>query len=432
MPKSVLHDITTKEHRSIRHVPLPRRGRGAGEIEEDLLYEREELQMEEPSPSSWQRIFLWSIAILFLLLLGFASLTSFTGATVRVTPKHRLVSLDYEFTAGAAEGAKLRFATLPIDETAEVIIPADTTRVVSEKASGTIIIYNNFSDKPQRFVRNTRFETKSGLVYRIGSSVNVPGKTLKEGKTIPGSLEAAVTADSPGADFNIPLSDFTLPGLKSDPARFAGFYARSKTIMNGGFEGTVKIPSDAALLAARNSLRETLGKKIASGKQSSVPSGYILFGGAFTTKYTSLSPEPKDAAMSVVREKATGAAYLFKIDDISKEIALAAILNSGNLPVDIPLLKQLVFEFKEPQSGDPMQAQTIRFTLKGAAQIVWRFDEKRLRFALAGKPKDELTSVLSSFPTIEKADFVVRPFWSRSFPKNPEKVSVEKIQITEP
>lgn len=427
MTKNILQDVLTREKRSIRRVPLPHKGRSVEETDEDILYEHEELQIDESSSVSWRRIVLWGITSLFLILLGIALLTSLTGATVSVTPKTRLISVNYEFTAERNENAKLRFVPLPVDETVEIAVQADTDKKVSEKATGTIVIYNNFSNKPQRLVKNTRFETKEGLIYRIGSSVTVPPKTQNGGQTVPGSLEATVTADSPGAEYNIPPTDFTVPGFRADSARFAGFFARSRTKMSGGFDGIVKVPSDATLLSTRASLRETLNKNIAAKKQSSVPQGYILFNGAITTKSESLPPEPMSGNMSSVKERATGAAFLFKKDDIAREIAKVAIPNLNNLPIEIPDLENLVFELSEPRGSDTSQVQAIRFTLKGNVRVVWLFDEYRLKEALLGKSENGISAILSDFPEIEHADFVIRPFWSRTFPENPKKISIKEV-----
>lgn len=420
----------TKEQHSIRRVPLSRRDRGE-EAREDVLYEREELHIEEPPASSWRRIFLWSITFLFLILLGFAVSTSFTGARVKVSPKTKTVMLNHEFTAETAEGAAIHFVALPIDETAEITLPADTVEKVSEKATGTIVIYNNFSEKPQRLIKNTRFETPNGLMYRIGSSITVPGKTEKSGKKLSGSIEASVTADAPGAEYNILLSDFTIPGFKSDPARFAAFYARSKTPMTGGFDGTVKVPSETALRAARASLRDALTEKVAKKDFLTPPRGHVFFRAAIQTKQESLPVKRSDGSVALVKERLTGAAYAFDRTAVLREIAKTAASEAGALPIDIPHLEDLVFEFKEPPGSDALGAKTIRFMLKGEVQVVWKYDEEKLRLALAGKEKDELAAVLSDFPAVEKADFIIRPFWSRSFPENPKKISIENSSVSE-
>ncbi|HCB35110.1 MAG TPA: hypothetical protein DEP25_00535, partial [Candidatus Taylorbacteria bacterium] len=419
MVKNIFQDVVTRERKSIRHVPIPRKERESNEQSEDILYEREEFQIEESGSFSWRRILLWGIAGLFFILLIIALLTSFTGATVTVSAKAQTVSVQQEFIASRDDGTKLRFVPLPIDETTETVIPAEIERKVEERATGTIIIYNNFSDKPQRLIKNTRFETKDGFIYRVGNSIIVPGRMRKNGQLVPGSVEAAVVADSPGSEYNISLTDFTIPGFKSDPARFSAFYARSKTSMSGGFDGVVKVPSEETLRLTRASLREIAVRSIREQKLAASPPGYVLFDGAIAISHVSLPPEPKDGNRSLVKERTTGAVFVFKEEDIAREIAKVAIPNFNGTPVDIPNLKGLIFLLKEPQGGAAAEAQTIRFSLQGEARVVWLFNAYKLREALLGKNRDELASVLLNFPSIERAEAVIRPFWSRAFPKNP-------------
>ncbi len=430
MPKSVLHDIIAKERRTIREVPLPKRQQKAPDVEPDaILYEREEvvIQDDEPTPdSSGRRFLLWGTAVFFLGLLVVALASRLTGATVTITPKTASLKIDQEFTASLGE-ARLNFQIVPMSETVEILIPADTTKKVQEKAKGTIVIYNNFSDAPQRLIRNTRFETPKGQIYRIDSSIAVPGRSLKDGRKIPGSVEALVIADSPGIEYNIPPSDFTVPGFRTDAARFAGFYARSKTPLSGGFDGTIKVPSDAAVTAARVSLKGLLLKKVTAEKQNVNPdSDSVLFEGALTTQSESLPLEKRNDGLSAVREKMNGAVYVFKKDAISKAIAMALIPDFNNLPIEIPNLSSLLFEFTEVPTGNAQQVKAIRFTLKGTPHIVWQYDAKKLKGALAGKQRSELPAILTAFPTLERAELVLRPFWSRSFPSNPQKIILEQ------
>ena len=420
----------TRGERSIRRVPLPDGRRRTSEAEEDpILYEREDIVVEEVNVprSSSRRLLLWGVAVLFVILLIVALSTSFTGARIRITPKTQLVTVHTEFTASRGETGKLGFQALPISETDELVIPADTLKKVSERATGTITIFNAFSDKPQRLIKNTRFETPAGLIYRIGTSVTVPGKTEKNGRPVPGSVEAVVSADSPGAEYNIPLSDFTIPGFKTDPPRFAGFYARSKTAIEGGMLGTIKTPSDGAIKTARASLRDSLRQEVAKDKQALVPSGYILFQGALAAKEEPLATEPRGEDKAAVRERITGAAYVFKKSDIAQAIAQALIPSFDKLPIDIPDLTSLAFTMTESPTGNLAEVKTLRFMLTGDTRIVWRFDEAKLRDALVGRPKGDLAATLASFPTIEKADLVLKPFWSGTFPKNPKQVVIETV-----
>ncbi len=431
MPKNVLHDIImTKQERSIRHVPLPRARKGEREDEETILYEREEFIAEEPSSFSWRRIFLWGGAAICLILLGLVLSASFTGVTLTVTPKTELATVHHPFTALRVATAPLHFEVVPIRETAETTIPADTAKKVSERASGTIVIYNNFSSKPQRLIKNTRFETEDGLIYRIAQSVTVPGTTVKGGRTLPGSVEAIVYADSPGKEYNIPLADFTIPGFKTDKARFAGFYARSKTPMTGGFDGVVKTPSDEALTRVRAALRADLDVRVTKKLQGAVPKGFILFDGARTLTRESPVPEERGTNLALVRETVVGAAYLFKREDLARAVAAAVFPSyQGSVPLEIPELNALSFRLTDPLKADREAVDTLRFTLDGTARVVWLYDETKLRSALVGKQKAELAGVLGSFPTIERVDMVMRPFWSTRFPDNPKKISFERTPL---
>ena len=428
MSRNILKDIMPREHRTIREVPLPSGRRRSDPAVDSILYEQEEeyeIVTDERQGSPWRKIVLWTGAFCFLALVGVAFTTSFSGATVTVVPKATTVKIESEFTA-SREGAKLRFEALPISEIAEIAIPADTKKKVTERASGIIIVYNSFSEKPQRLVKNTRFETKNGLIYRIDASLTVPGKKAVDGKVVPGSVEAKVFADSPGAEYNIPLSDFTVPGFKTDPARFSGFYARSKTPISGGFDGVVTVPSEGALAKARASLRQTLANKIAGGGKVVVPPGYVFLEGALVTANESLPAPQEENGLSLIQEKVTGALYLFKTDELAKTIAATAIPDFNNLPVKIPNLKTLKFKLEELPTGNPIEARAIRFTLEGEAEIVWLYDAAKLKGALVGKEKGELLSILSKFPTIEKADLIIRPFWNQRFPSTMKKITIKE------
>lgn len=432
MPKNVLHDIImTKQERSIRHIPLPRARKGEpGDGGEAILYEREEFAMEGAPSFPWRRIFLWGAAVVCIILVGLVLSMSFTGVTLTVTPKTELATVHHEFTAARAATALLHFEAVPIRETAETTIPADTTKKVSERGSGTIVIYNNFSSKPQRLIKNTRFETADGLIYRIAKSVSVPGTTVKGDRTLPGSVEAIVYADSPGKEYNIPLSDFTVPGFKTDKARFAGFYARSKTPMTGGFDGVVKTASDEALARTRAALRADLDARVTKKLQGAVPKGFILFDGARALTRKSPIPEERGTNLALVRETVVGAAYMFKREDLARAVATAAFPSyQGSVPVEMPELNTLSFRLTDPAKTDQVAVDALRFSLDGTVRVVWLYDEAKLRSSLLGKQKVELAGILGSFPTIERVDLVLRPFWSTRFPDNPKKISFERTPL---
>ena len=213
---------------------------------------RERLSIPLPAPSTPKRrlfsVSLFSVLFISVILLSaFFWMSYFGTARVIITPRQEVISVSGVFTAvrGQNDGAKLAFETMTVSKEVSEEIPANVEREVAERAEGAIIVYNAYSAAPQRLIKNTRFTTEDGKIFRAKDSVVVPGTTIENGKVIPGSVEALVVADEPGEAYNMGLSDFTIPGFKGDP-RYDKFYARGKTEMTGGFSGTKKFPSEAA------------------------------------------------------------------------------------------------------------------------------------------------------------------------------------------
>lgn len=426
MPKNILQDVLAKERKSIRQVPLPVSRRNEEPDESAILYARPE---PEPAPvRGGSRYVLWGTVALFVLLLAVLASWSFGGATITVTPKSSVAVLDHSFTAirNGGSGA-LHFEAVPIVKTAEKTIPAETEKRVSERASGRITVYNNFSVKPQRLIKNTRFQTPDGLIYRVDRSIVVPGQTKTEKGMTPGNVEAVVYADAAGGEYNIPLADFTIPGFKNDPARFSGFYARSKTPMTGGREGLIKTPSKEAERRAREALAAGLRESVLAAARSQTPDGYLLFANAVSLAPESLPLEPSGKDAAVVKEKLSAIAYLFRSSELASAIAARGISSYSGLPVEVPNISDLTFSFADATARAKEAGSELRFTLKGSPRVVWLVDAGKLQSAIAGNPKAEFSSVLSAFPAVLKADVVLRPFWSRTFPENPKKIRVEVV-----
>ena len=85
-------------------------------------------------------------------------MTVFASATVSITPKSQDVSVDMkiigmtEKTAGA-----VRFEIIKLSESKTVSVPAIGEQAAELKASGKIVIYNNFSVDPQRLIRGDSY-----------------------------------------------------------------------------------------------------------------------------------------------------------------------------------------------------------------------------------------------------------------------------------
>ena len=422
--------------RSVRDIPVPPRSYRYSDDARD----EEKIETENNEPAVIRipvrdggrrraRFVLWGVVAAALAGLAIAVSITVSGATITVTLKSAPVAVSIKGTAITATTTTdiyLPYASLILEGAEEVSLEPEGSKKVERKASGTIIVYNNFSTASQRLIKNTRFETPEGLIYRIQESIVVPGKTTASAKTLPGSIEAMVYADRAGAEYNIGLSDFTVPGFKTSPERYAGFYARSKTVMAGGLVGTAPFVPQEKISAVRTALRKSLEEKLASAAEAKVESESLTLSGGYSFKAVS-EPETEttDKKLSV-SERGALTAFVFKRDELSSYIArrTPAVRYDG-APVSFEKTEDLTFEFLNKADFGKNSDSKVLFGLSGSGMITWTLDEERLKLDLAGKLKSETISVLASYPAIERSQVVIRPFWKKTFPDNIKKILVK-------
>jgi len=144
--------------------------------------------------------------------------------------------------AGDTSTLALGYRTIELDKEVSKTVESDSEEFIQSKASGTITIYNEYSDKTQNLIKNTRFESPQGLIYTIQSNVAVPGYKMVDGKKVAGSIDAKVVASAAGENYNVDSTSFTIPGFKGQEP-YELFGAKSKTPISGGFDGVKKIVS---------------------------------------------------------------------------------------------------------------------------------------------------------------------------------------------
>lgn len=425
-----IQDVIPPERKSIRHIPMPVRGdnRKGRRPEYDSAPEEERRTRRRGlfSRLSYAQISLWFIAAVAVLVLVFSISILFTSATVAIEPKQLRIPIDLPIVAKKMAGAvDLPFEVITISEEGTETLIATGERYAEQKASGKIVIYNNFSSAPQRLIKNTRFETASGLIYRINQSITIPGRGSDGNSLVPGSIEAVAFADETGPRYNIGLTDFNIPGFKNDPGRFKGFYARSKTPMTGGFTGTEKIVAPENLKTAREKLRVTLGGKLTELTRAKLPDTFWFPESAVFATFESLPQVEVPGGKVKIRERASSTAVIFNKERLSVYLAKSAVPEYQGEELIISNLDTLTVEFKDKTKINPLEAATIIFSIKGEPQFVWLYDAEALRNALSGKPKKEMEGIFKNFPGIERTEVIVRPFWKSSFPNKSGRIKIE-------
>jgi hypothetical protein len=277
------HSYSHKDESAPVHIPINRGPRVRRNIEHMEMYPRrerleEENVQEERNEGTYSDItyrdprtrykrrenrtgtLIFIAVFIALVVIIFLMSYVFNSATITVVPKNTDIS-DFNktilFTQNTTDtnGVKFIVATSSISKSKTLQLSG--TQKIEAKASGKIVVYNNFDTNPQKLIKSTRFESSNGKIYRINQSVEIPGK---KGDT-PGSLAVVVYADTYGADYNSDPTDFTIPGFKGT-TRYKGFFARSDGPITGGASGNISIPSLSDINAAKDELAIELAQEM--------------------------------------------------------------------------------------------------------------------------------------------------------------------------
>ena len=426
MARRIIQDVIPTQRKSIRDIPLPHaREQERVKRQEDVVIKvvREKFEHRHGNEKKFKR---WGIAIgvVVLLVALFFIMNAFAHATVSVVLASQSDAVDSSLVANSATVASstgtIADSIISITKQGSLSLTATTTQDVETKATGSIIVFNDYSTAAQKLVANTRFETSSGLIYRISKSVSVPGKTTKAGVTTPGSVTVTVTADQVGTKYNIDLSDFTVPGFTGEP-QFDGIFARSKTVMAGGFSGTEPVISSATRSTAEASIRAHLATELFADASSSVPDGYILYPNAESINYTSLSDTVGSGNTVTINEQGVFTGFALNVSAIDTALAGDVVKSYSGEPITVANLSALTFSTNALPTAT---SSALSFTLSGTAKFIWSIDAGTFSAQLAGKPKSDFTAILQGYPHVDKASVSFFPFWLGSFPSNPSAITI--------
>ncbi|MGE5540884.1 MAG: hypothetical protein ACM3TU_01215 [Bacillota bacterium] len=349
------------------------------------------------------------IALIVVLVCG-GILYAFAGAKVSIVPVTNAASIDTDLSATAGQG-DLPFQIVTVQKTATANVPSEGTVTATDPASGKVTITNR-QTVAQSLIKNTRFETPNGLIFRIHDSISIPAG---------GSISATVYADEAGDKYNIGPTTFTVPGLKGSKA-YDLVTAKSDAPMSGGFSGTRASVGQATKDAQYTQIQSKLSTDLLTELSGKVPVGYVLVPGASVTTY---APQPDAAGPSnnvTLSEQGTITAVVFPADALARVIAFKSVGTYGGQPVTLSDVKGLTVAPKTPSIAP--DATTFDFHLSGSTTIVWQVDPSKIAGTVAGKTRSSAEMALKSFPEVARATLVLRPFWASHFPGDPAKIKV--------
>lgn len=466
--RRTIEDVVPPEGKTIRKINIekkpairraaPRRST-VNSVEEfaenNRISTKKLLQEEEPAPTERRYIvpdhllrspqnvsprrrsfFGWILSICALAAIIFAALSLvFSRATVLVTPRSQTIDTTNLILNAKKEAlsTELDYELLTLNYTATTSLEGKLSVGTETRTKGVVTIFNTYSATPQTLVAGTRIQDTKGRVYRIDYQVSVPGYKMVGTTKKAGSVDVRVTAQAPGPEYNMSLSDLTgdfkLPGYIGSP-KYTGFYARLKTALAGGASGRKVTVDPSDLEDAEEKLKEEAAAFFEAEAPKLLPVDYVLLKGASRIVFDPRTDiaDPSEAVLNVSL-KAHYHAAIFRTEDLTNSLASKYIAQFRNIPFTIPELKNLQVSISEPKGFSLEKATALTLKVFGEATLRGSLDTQALSADLAGIKLSESGKIMSKYGAIASADIVLQPLWKRfilpSFPKNPAKIKVE-------
>lgn len=405
-------------NRSIRNVNIEPRGRRPEPTEDPLSIP----QPRRPR-SGISRIVIWVIAILAVLALGVIALFFFRKTSVTVVPRSQTVTFDQnsQYTAypiATAATGTLPYSVATLDLSDSEPIQSSGTEHADVKATGNITVYNDYSASPVKLLKNTRFATPDGLIFRVPDQVVIPGKS---GST-PGQVTVTVQADQAGANYNIgPIAKLSLPGLQSNPAMYNNIYAKSSAAFTGGFSGDRPAAAPGAMDAAIAAVRGRLETQARAAALSSATSTVL----SDLVQITYQDDPQTTEAGGGVRIHETAHVQIPEIANTDLANTIAAGIATDTAGASLSFVPGQGFAIHTSAASSTMLGvDPLQLSIAGAAQIVWNVDVNALTQALAGKSSGAFQTIIQGFPGIQEANARIEPFWKGTFPDKPSDITV--------
>lgn len=419
-------DIIPPNKRSIRNVPLnisvedkPKHVKKST-LEHDS---RELIKIVEKERRSGRVKSIWTVAIGVLIVLALIIVSKFATATATLVVSHKpiVVKMDLNLSHNSTSSNAVDFdiITLSVNETVpdSSMHLATGTAALGTKATGSVVISNNFSTKPQILVKKTRLESTGGKIYYLVDSVTVPGQTTVKGVTTAGGVIAKVVAEKEGTAYNIDSMNFTLPALKGTP-RYKSITAKVKTAIAGGAEAHSKMVIDESAL---DSIHDSLFANAQSQILATKSDDYILVGDSVQD-----SIEVDDSGTAVLNISALVLKKSDLINQIQSHNNLDINISQGSMPDIIlgtsSLSLKLPSDLKLSASSND---ETVKVGLSGTTTITSNFESSVLKKQLAGLNYDPALKLLKNKIGAEAVNLEIWPWWIKTVPSNENRINIK-------
>lgn len=426
------------EKKATREVPLHKEK----EVEKETRTKERDEEVVSPKKSTRKKpskgsskIWIWSSAgvVGVIVIVAYIASVYFSRATFTIVPVTIPVSVTGTtiVATGTSSPGYLRYETIKAVASSSASVVAVDGPYTSTKASGSVTVYNSFANTPQRLIAGTRFTTDTGLIYRLGSSIIIPGYTTKGSTITPGSIVATLVADQAGSQYNLSKAVNTSP-LKiisyTGGPRYDTIYGTLKTDISGGFAGKKKTIDPLALASTTKNLQEYLRMSLHEKVKGLVPDGSIMYDNAYTIAYSNPTIGGTVSNTATVSVTATMYGVIFKRTDLVTKLAgpqkMQSLVNATYMTKG---LESLQFTITNGSNFAPAKNSALIAKLSGNMTIVGVVPVDTLKQQLAGLSLSETRNIIAAYSSVidvSHSSGELFPSWATRVPSNQERIHV--------
>lgn len=372
--------------------------------------------------------------ILFIFILSLLLGTIFWGSTIfqkvdiTIIQKEENLSINnIPIVADKGLNSKIPFEVMIISNNKTLNVVLSKKENVSKKAKGEITLYNKYSKKPEKIREGTYLSSEVGKVYLTDKAVSIPGYVKKGGKIIPGSVNVAITSFLPGAVYNGNPKNFYINSFK-DTSKYKNIYGQTINALKGGAQGEYYSLSDENIKTIKSKINSTFQNEFLVKVASLIPKDYIYYPGSAKFSYTlntDVLSENENTKISIPETLSVVIFKKNKLSDYLKNKLLPKIPPKELDTIKILNLGKLKFNFTDKHQVIDKNITTVSFKLTGKADLVWETDISKLKENLLGLSKNNIVSILKSYPGILNTRIHIFPPWSKTLPTKLKNINID-------
>ena len=378
-----------------------------------------------------KKIFYVFITLCLLAFAGVAAYLLVPSAKIILVPnilKNKIEANIHGASDGGTDATNI--AVRVLDETQDISLTYEVTgknSVSGKKASGSVVVYNEYSSSSQTLIATTRLQSTDGKIFRLLKNVVVPGTTNIGGTIQPGAIEAEVVADQAGSDFNIDPTDFKIPGFAGGP-KFDKFYAKSSQSFSGGSSdgedsGSVKVTQqdiDSAKAKAGSAINDKINSVISGELQT----GEVALPQAEKITITKNTVNAKVGDMVSSFECTASAsvrALVFSENDVKKILQQQASDSTDQSQKSKEEITKIEYGSVDPNFDNG----ALDLKINGEITITPDINTEQIKKSLLGKSSDQLGDILKNYSSIKNASVEFQPEFISRIPQYAQRVTVE-------